>query len=82
MRIVFLYEDELRIAAKALQAVYDFKGDDLERGKVLQAAFRAAHIALYHLGNDSNDDAYILVDSKPTSARKVGGENPVEVKEP
>ena len=67
LRIIFLFEDELRLAAKALRHANEEaqkKGDSIDQD-VLTAAFQACWVALYDLTLDGSEAVPVTVMSKP-----------------
>lgn len=60
-----LFEDELREAALALQALFDRKDDHKPDGEQITRAFILAHRALYHLGLPEAPMATLLLETRP-----------------
>lgn len=67
LRIVVLFEDELRIAAKSLHHAYELTRTDAsddDRRDAIQTALQACFAALYHAELHGNENAHLTVANK------------------
>jgi hypothetical protein len=66
--VIILFPSELRTAAKLIQVAQDMAKADPkseETWKAFTAAFRAAHVALWHLGQPEADRKCVMVAGEP-----------------